>query len=174
MSDTKQRMNDLSVELMFSSLIRGKIEKEIITSGEDGYPERIEFDISESWLCGVGGGDYEIEGYDKDYDDWQWATDTSLRKFRNAPPLLRCIYERYRDDDMYEIYCLDDDTHYRIIDFGLKRNSIRGWDLRLQFKREEYVECCISGETISKSDALYNSSHDCWISRDYYEGFDEV
>ena len=175
MSDTKQRMNDLSVELMFRSLICDKIDKEIITSGEDGYPERIEFDIRESWLCGVGGGDYELEGYDKDYDDWQWATDTSERKFRNAPPLLRCIYERYRDDDMYEIECLDeDDTHYRIIDFGLKRNSIRGWDLRLQLKRDEIVECCVSGESIRKSDALYNYQHDCWISRDFYEGFDEV
>ena len=47
MSDTKtkQRMNDLSIELMFSTLITDKIEKEILVSGEDGYPERIEFDI---------------------------------------------------------------------------------------------------------------------------------
>lgn len=176
MSDkTKQRMNDLSIELMFSTLIKGMIEKEILVSGEDGYPERIEFDIQESWLCGVGGGDYQLEGYDKDYDDWQWATDTSERKWKNAPPLLKHINDRYRDDDTYEIDCLDDDdTFYRIIDYGLKYHFIRGWDLRLQLKREEFVECCVSEESIRKCDALYNSSHDCWISRDFYEGFDEV
>ncbi len=177
MSDTKtkQRMNDLSIELMFSTLITDKIEKEILVSGEDGYPERIEFDIKESWLCGVGGGDYELEGYDVNAtDDWQWATDTSERKWANAPPLLKIINERYRDDDTYEIDCLDDedDTFYRIMDFGLKRNFIRGWDLRLQLKREEFVICCVSEETIKKSDALYNSSHDYWIGRDIYEGFD--
>jgi hypothetical protein len=176
MSDnTKQLMNHLSIELMFSTLITDKIEKEIIISGEDGYPDRIEFDIQESWLCGVGGGDYELEGYDKDYDDWQWATDTSERKWANAPPLLKIINDRYRDDDTYEIDCLDeDDTTYRIIDYGLKYHFHRGWDLRLQLKREEYVECCVSEETIRKCDALYNSSHDCWISRDFYEGFEEV
>ena len=176
MSDnTKQRMNDLSIELMFSTLITDKIEKEILTSGEDGYPDRIEFDIQESWLCGVGGGDYQLEGYDKDYDDWQWASDTSERKWANAPPLLKEIRNRYRDDDTYEIDCLDeDDTTYRIMDFGLKHHFIRGWDLRLQLKREEYVECCVSEEIIRKCDALYNSSHDCWISRDFYEGFEEV
>lgn len=180
MSDnkTKQRMNDLSIELMFSDLIKGKIEKEILVSGEDGYPDRIEFDIEESWLCGVGGGDYELEGYDKDYDDWQWASAgwSDTRKWGHYPRLLKIIHDRWKDDDTYEIDCLDDedDTFYRIIDYGLKRNFIRGWDLRLQLKREEFVECCVSGESIRKSDALYNSSLDSWISREYYEGFDEV
>lgn len=182
MSDTKiltreqQRMNTLCVELMFHNHITVMIEKEILVSGEDGYPERIEFDITGSWLCGVGGGDYQLEGYDKDYDDWQWVSDTSERKWANAPMLLKEIKDRWRDDDTYEIDCLDDedDTFYRIIDFGLKYNSVRGWDLRLQLVREEFVTCCVSEETIKKSDALYNSSHDCWISRDFYEGFEEV
>jgi len=176
MTREQTRINNVSLELMFSYLIKGKIEKEIITSGEDGYPEEIEFDIEESWLCGVGGGDYELEGYDKRYDDWQWATDTSERKWANAPPLLKIINERYRDDDMYEIDILDgeDDTSYRISDFGLKYHFHRGWDLRVQLKRDEMVQCCVSEESIRKSDALYNSSHDCWISRDFYEGFDEV
>jgi len=56
MTREQTRINNVSLELMFSYLIKGKIEKEIITSGEDGYPEEIEFDIEESWLCGVGGG----------------------------------------------------------------------------------------------------------------------
>jgi hypothetical protein len=169
------RINDISVELMFSTVIKGEIEKEIITSGEDGYPQEIVFDIEESWLCGVGGGDYKLEGYDKDYDDWQWGTDTSERKWANAPPLLKIINQRYRDDDYYEIDCLDDeDAYYRIIDFGLKYNSVRGWDLRVQLKLDEMVQCCISGEECRKSDCLYNSTLDCWIYRENYEGFDEV
>jgi len=176
MSDnTKQRMNDLSIELMFSSLIKGKIEKEILTSGEDGYPDYIEFEIEESWLCGVGGGNNDIEGYDKKYDDWQWVGTGTFHN-EKSPMLLKCIYDRWRGSDNYEIDILDgeDDTPYGISDFGLKYNFHRGWDLKLQLKREDYVECCVSGDIIRKSDALYNSSLDSWINREYYEGFEQV
>ena len=173
MTREQTRMNDISVELMFSAIMIGKIEKEIITSGEDGYPEEIQFDIEESWLCGVGGGDYKLE-YDVNYDDWQWATGDGDSKWANAPPLLKTIYERYRDDDYYEIECLDDDAYYRISEFALKYNSVRGWDLRVQLKRDEMVQCCISGEDCRKSDCLYNSNNDCWVYKEIYEGFDEV
>jgi hypothetical protein len=174
MTREQTRMNDISVELMFSAIMIGKIEKEIDKSGEEGYPEEIQFDIKESWLCGVGGSDTTIEGYYKNYDDWQWATDTTERKWENAPPLLKTINQRYRDDDYYEIDCLNDDAYYRISDFGLRYDFHRGWDLRVQLKLDEMVTCCISGEDCRKSDCLYNSNNDCWVYKEIYQGFEEV
>jgi len=161
-----KKLNENGVSLLFSAYI-----KELIKYKEmrwDCGEYTTEFIISGSFLMTVGGhiGDV-IQGFDPDYDDWQWHPDTH----GNAPPLFQEISDRFDDDDHWE---LDGQggVEYLIKDWAVKLNKMtKNWDLKLQISREEQVECELTGNEYKKSDCYYNSDLDIYIHEDVYNSF---
>jgi len=185
LKQVKDNVEDLRDELLRE---RFKVEHFVRNiRDDDPEPEEIEFIIPRSLMKQLLGGHKRVieEIETGDFTEGEWvrairATDFDKYFKDGKTPSLFKKLDRIIDDDLY----FYDEAH--INDYFLDWYEIRtkkelwGWrgnqregcivfEIKLNFVKEEMVECCITEEDVPKRASYYNG--EVYMSKDAYEEF---